>query len=1512
MTPACILLVDNPLAPAERRVIEMQPGFSLGELLSSLGHDIVSRRTICSVNGNWLPRKTWTALLPADGDLILLIDLPFAGGGGGNSNPLAIVATIAIIVLAPYAAGAIAAATGLSVTAAGALFVFGANLIVSSLAPPPSALSASNAADFAAPSPTYSLSAQGNSNRLGQPCPVSYGRNRVFPAYCAVPYAEFSGDDQILFEILDLGLGEYDVEEIFVEDTPISNFDDIEYEIVPPGETVQIVPARVFASNEVAGQELLLNDFIGPFVAVPPGERVTSIGVDIVLPKGLFYAADDGSFDTRTVSVRFEARSIDDDGEPLGPFFPLGVQTLSAASNSAIRRSYRYSVPSGRYEVRATRTNEKDLSSRAGNDALWAGLRSYISGTVRFAGHTVLAMRIRASEQLSQLSSRRINVVATRKLPIYTLGQGWSTPVATRSIAWAVADVLRSTYGYQATDSEIDLNWLVAYNDLWSQRQDYFDFTFDTRTTVAEVLTKILAAGRAVWFRVASTFTFARDEAQALPVAIFTPRNIARDSVEVDYVMPPERGADHIVARYWEQDIWAWREVICVLDDSTSEKPATVELVGIGSREQAWREGITVAARHAYRRRVVSFETELEGLILLPYDTIGLSHVLLNQSQTGEVVGFSTEDLNGLPLGTSIKLSSEIVFGEGQHYVIFSTQTGGASGPWRVIAGQQPDELVLTEPVPGFKPYVQGNQERTRFAFGTGSEVYLLGKVIPPIVPNGRTVRISIAVEDLRVHEADQTNNFPPLTAGWGLPILPGRPELGPLIVSQSGESVSPIITVSWAPAVGASSYSVEYSYDLTTWLRAAGDTSGNSVSFTASAGTLYVRARPLGAVAGAWVYWTGVAGVVPPPGRPVLSLLEAWTGSRLRVSWPTVARATSYDVEIYALGVLRRSFNSSATSIDYDAEDIATDGGPFRNIELRVRAVGATESGDWASLQVSNPQVGALTGVTFASGYLQIIARYNTPSDTDFSGAVVAMSLASGFDPNDPFAHAYVGPERIFILQTDPNGGGFLNGQRWYLRIAGFDKFGIDSLSWSDEHVVDIQDAQANLSSEEILESLNRVFDFGNVEIQAAGGIVVYGGSPSQQNRPFAYLFDGDLVFFRHDGTNYQIYKSVKRIETGRAPSGSTVRIPGIWTNQPRVMVSIAALMAYSADYPEQSQTWSCRADNLREDPALPGAYLFDAVAELQIASQSGSFSLNESNTSSAGTYTSSSYQLPENAQEISVNVSALSVRGTGTGTYSYHYRTVSITIQIYSAAGGWVNFASTSIAIGANTTSIKTATIICSGIPPASTHFRAVFSSSDASGTFSQGSDVYEYATDSVTGSASEVTANAGANSSQVGTFTATYPLPSYAPPSGWSVQTVVYSYEWRAQIYSLNGFSLRVSSPHGTTYTTQGGTPPASSSSEWLSSYYSAPQFRTASFSRNSYSTTAIAGSAYAAQASSFNFSSISIRNGAASVSRRRLKINSSSASNLVRLDGYSFKLAASAAIGVGEVHWTASGD
>ena len=594
---------------------------------------------ICIRNGEPILRKNWQESAN-DGDVIAFVAIP-AGRGGGGSNPLRIVAMLAVMIVAPYVgayAGLLTSSTTVANIATAVATIAGATL-VNTLLPPPKPPTPQAAHALSAPSPTYSLTAQGNQARIGQPIPVIYGRHIIYPDFAAQPYTEFAGNDQFIYQLFAIGQGDYQVEAIRIDDTPVANFAEITTEIVPPGGQVTLFPANVVTATEVSGQEALTNTTLGPFIVSAPGVQVDQIAIDVAAPAGLYYANNDGSLGQKSVTFQVEAQQIDDLGAAIGTWQPLGApQTIAAATNTPQRRSYRFGVLKGRYQVRFTRTDTKDTSTRAGHTLTWVGLRGYVADATQYGQITLLAMRARATNNLSLQASRRVNCIVTRKLPAWSTAGGWAAPAPTQSIAWAAADILRAQYGAALADTHIDLAALEVLDATWSARGDTFNAVFDSRQTVWEALTQVLKAGRAAPYIQGGVVRFVRDEAQTLPVALFSTRNIVRNTLQVQYLMPGDDHADRVEVEYFDASVWRPRSVEAALPNASATQPARIQLFGVTNRDQAWREAMYYAAANKYRRLHVTFQTEMEGFIPSPGDLIAVQHDQTDWGAAGEIV----------------------------------------------------------------------------------------------------------------------------------------------------------------------------------------------------------------------------------------------------------------------------------------------------------------------------------------------------------------------------------------------------------------------------------------------------------------------------------------------------------------------------------------------------------------------------------------------------------------------------------------------------------------------------------------------------------------------------------------------------------------------------------------------------------------------------------------------------------------------------------------------------------
>lgn len=828
---------------------------------------------IALLNGRGLTRKAWNYRLQPN-DCLIFTDvraIPMDGGGGGGSNPMAIVATIALNMIAPGIGEALLgtdfmASTLSAIGMTSQTFVAGASIAIGAAgaalisgmvsAPRPTSPNGGAQASYASASPTYNLAAQGNAARIGGAIPEQFGRVKSFPDFAAQPYVEYADNEQYLFQLLCLGRGWYDIESLGIEDTPFSSFADISYEIVNPGETLDLFPAAVHSSIEVSGQELLTGETIGPFVANASQTTATRIGFDVVCPRGLYYGNDAGGLDARSVSVTFSVRAIDDLGAPAGDWITLATETISGATTTPQRRSFSYSIsPGGRFEAKAVRNDAKDTGSRAGHEVVWAGLRAYLVSEQTFGDVTLIGVKMRASNNLSAQASRKIYVLSTRMLRTWSPSGGWSSErVATRSIAFACAYLASACL----PDKRIDLAALYQLEQIWLARGDTFNFRFDQFVSFWDAITTMAQAGRAKPYFQGGVLHFWRDQPQTLPVAGFSMRNIKRGSFSVEFLLPSDETADSVEITYFDETVWRPLPLLCSLPGSAAVKPVKRELLGVTNRDQAYKEGIYYAAVNLYRRTPIRLSSEMEGFLPGYGDLCAVSHDMMAWGQSGEVVAFDAGTL-------TLTLSEPLTWDSGTHYIGLVRRNGSMAGPYVVTAGTSAYKVVLSditlaELEAEVTIYTGRTEELTRYMFGAG-EAWRQPALVKSARPKSwNEVELEFWNEDPAVHTAE-LGQTPPAINYSQLPTTPTQPTVQGLIARSSPDDIDYMV-LSWQPAPGGDQYLIEQSSGDGTWTRVR-ETSASSCECRAlykSATRLRVAA--MGLTLGPWVEinYAGVA----------------------------------------------------------------------------------------------------------------------------------------------------------------------------------------------------------------------------------------------------------------------------------------------------------------------------------------------------------------------------------------------------------------------------------------------------------------------------------------------------------------------------------------------------------------------------------------------------------------------------------------------------------------------------
>ena len=105
--------------------------------------------------------------------------------------------------------------------------------------------------DLPEQSPTYDLNAQGNSARLGQPVPIGYGYQRIYPDFAAKSYRRYENGQQYLYNLFSIGQGKYELSGKRIGNTEMDRFEGIEEKLYAPGEIVDLFSPDVDTSDEI-------------------------------------------------------------------------------------------------------------------------------------------------------------------------------------------------------------------------------------------------------------------------------------------------------------------------------------------------------------------------------------------------------------------------------------------------------------------------------------------------------------------------------------------------------------------------------------------------------------------------------------------------------------------------------------------------------------------------------------------------------------------------------------------------------------------------------------------------------------------------------------------------------------------------------------------------------------------------------------------------------------------------------------------------------------------------------------------------------------------------------------------------------------------------------------------------------------------------------------------------------------------------------------------------------------
>jgi len=800
----------NPLSMDHDLLALPDPGerLSPNEIIASNALAF-SRPVICIVNGDIWGRADWDHPVPEKG-LVRFVELP----RGGNLGK--ILGTIAVVALSIYTSGAVAAAYGAAWGAAAGLAVNIVGGLLISLLFPAVTAGTSDART------TYSLEGT-NQLRVGEPFAERFGRTPFYPDLAQVAYVkrgEKVGNydyPQRLYSLMILGQGEFDVEGIFIDETPLTDYDDVAYNIIEPGEYPTIVTNVVYVPSEVNNQELDNDDWC-TFIVNPRGTTITAIEYEVAFPSGLI----------GHISSITQCRTVDDNGTATSGWVALHTFHFGEhATTFSWGRNFTVAVPlgAGRYEFRIRRQDGETTDLDNVEKGYLGALRGIGGAHPPAVNCTMLEVKIKASKQLNGEVANRINVIATRKLyPVTAAGFG-ATKVATRSIIDAVAYMVTSSNGGRQASSILVWDELYSLRGLFETEGYHFDWGFSSRLSVMDACATAARCGMALPYTPGGLFCLAADRLRSGVSDVFSGSSgIDEGTLKISHAFKTPASYDFVRVKYIDAATWTEDTVDC----GSGDNPYEITLEGCMDRTHAWKVGIRMRNELALTTTSVEWTTGLQGYLPTLFSWVAVGEDSVDWGQTGVIVAVEP----GGVLWTSEPLDFA---GEESGWLMLQLPAGTAAGPYVVTPTNIAHKVMAS--IPDALATLQNDSvAATPYFFGPASEEVHVVRVTS-IAPEGHD-KVVISGDLANASAYDLSGTVP--TPGSGVGVAPLTTIS--LYASEIGTS-SQTLVAGWSGS--AEMFLVEYKVGTGSYVTLLDGTTDHSATFAAALQDVTLRVTP-------------------------------------------------------------------------------------------------------------------------------------------------------------------------------------------------------------------------------------------------------------------------------------------------------------------------------------------------------------------------------------------------------------------------------------------------------------------------------------------------------------------------------------------------------------------------------------------------------------------------------------------------------------------------------------------
>lgn len=179
-----------------------------------------------------------------------------------------------------------------------------------------------------------------------------------------------------------------------------------------------------FSANRTSSAEIELvetastisnakSNIAGYYRACPMGATSRYYEVDFSFPSGLYHLSDEGDYENRTATILLEWKIA---GSTDTPQSMTKIYTKNSPDAFGETISIDVGNSNNAYEFRVTNLSDYSSDSQDVQTFLWNGLKCLISEDTHYPDVTVIAITVRGSESLAELSDNQISTLWTRRL----------------------------------------------------------------------------------------------------------------------------------------------------------------------------------------------------------------------------------------------------------------------------------------------------------------------------------------------------------------------------------------------------------------------------------------------------------------------------------------------------------------------------------------------------------------------------------------------------------------------------------------------------------------------------------------------------------------------------------------------------------------------------------------------------------------------------------------------------------------------------------------------------------------------------------------------------------------------------------------------------------------------------------------------------------------------------------------------------------------------------------------